>query len=190
MNEILLVSDRENWIRSFEKFLKDLFSVQITVARSSGEGRSELEGHTYSLVLILAPLREDSGIYLARQAARTSAGVIVATSPAYSPQYTEKLKEDGVFVYHTDMGRRFLADAVRLMLSLSRRLVRSAQPEAEHYRDKLKEIRTVDRAKCLLIQYQQMTEKEAHRLIEKRAMDRRVGKLKIAEEILQVYDLE
>lgn len=63
-------------------------------------------------------------------------------------------------------------------------------PEAEHYRDKLKEIRTVDRAKCLLIQYQQMTEKEAHRLIEKRAMDRRVGKLKIAEEILQVYDLE
>lgn len=190
MNKILLVSDRENWIRSFQELLKDQFAAEITVARSSAKGRDELEGHAYSLVLILAPLREDSGIYLARRAAGTTAGVIVATSPAYSPQYTEKLREDGVFVYHTDMGRQFLADAVRLMFALNHRLARSSQPEAERYRNQLKEIRTVDRAKCLLIQHQQMTEKEAHRLIEKLAMDRRVGKLKIAEEILRVYDLE
>lgn len=188
MSTILLVSDRENWIGPFQRLLKDEFPAEITVASSSAKGRELLSAGSYSLVLILAPLRADSGVYLARRAAQTSAGVIVASSPAYSLQYEEKLTEDGIFIYRTDMGRNFFISAVRLMLSVSRRLERLTQPET--VRERIKEIRTVERAKCLLIQYQQMTEEEAHHFIEKRAMDAQTGKLRIAEEILRVYELE
>ena len=52
---------------------------------------------------------------------------------------------------------------------------------------KLKDIRIVDKAKCLLIQYEGMTEEDAHRRIEKQAMDRRLPKREIAEEILASY---
>ena len=52
---------------------------------------------------------------------------------------------------------------------------------------KMEEIRLVNRAKLLLISELSMTEPEAHRYIEKHAMDRCVAKKQIAEEIIRTY---
>ena len=60
--------------------------------------------------------------------------------------------------------------------------------ENSKLRGKIEEIRLVDRAKCLLIQYLDMTEPEAHRAIEKEAMDRRVTRKEIAKEIVSRYE--
>ena len=51
----------------------------------------------------------------------------------------------------------------------------------------MEEIRLVNRAKWLLIGELNMTEQEAHRYIEKQAMDRCVTKRVIAEQILSTY---
>ena len=48
----------------------------------------------------------------------------------------------------------------------------------------MEEIRLVNRAKWLLIGELNMTEQEAHRYIEKQAMDRCVTRRSVAEEIL------
>ena len=48
----------------------------------------------------------------------------------------------------------------------------------------MEEIRIVNRAKWMLIDRLHLTEQEAHRMIEKRAMDRCVTRRVIAEEIL------
>ena len=51
----------------------------------------------------------------------------------------------------------------------------------------MQEIRIVNRAKWLLITELKMTETDAHRYIEKQAMDRCVSKKEIAEEIIKTY---
>ena len=51
----------------------------------------------------------------------------------------------------------------------------------------MEEIRLVNRAKWLLIEELKMTEQEAHRYIEKQAMDRCVTKRVVAEQILSTY---
>ena len=51
----------------------------------------------------------------------------------------------------------------------------------------MEEIRIVNRAKLLLIEQLKMTEKEAHRYIEKHAMDRCVTRRDIAEKIISIY---
>ena len=53
--------------------------------------------------------------------------------------------------------------------------------------EKREEIRIVNRAKLLLIEQLKMTEKEAHRYIEKHAMDRCVTRRDIAEKIISIY---
>ena len=53
--------------------------------------------------------------------------------------------------------------------------------------EEMKEIRLVNRAKWLLIDQLKMTENEAHKFIEKQAMDRCVTKKKIAENIILTY---
>ena len=54
---------------------------------------------------------------------------------------------------------------------------------------KLADTKLIDRAKCMLIQYLGMTEDQAHRQIEKQAMDNRQTKTAIARGILANYEL-
>ena len=52
---------------------------------------------------------------------------------------------------------------------------------------KMEEIKQVNRAKMLLMQNMKMSEQEAHRYIEKEAMDRGMKKTAISEEIIKTY---
>lgn len=52
---------------------------------------------------------------------------------------------------------------------------------------KMEEIKQVNRAKMLLMQNMNMSEQEAHRYIEKEAMDRGIKKTAISEEIIKTY---
>ena len=54
--------------------------------------------------------------------------------------------------------------------------------------EKMAEIRLVNRAKWLLIDKKKIDEPEAHRYIEKQAMNRCVTKVQIAREIIDSYD--
>ena len=54
--------------------------------------------------------------------------------------------------------------------------------------EKMMEIKIVNRAKWTLINSLKMSESDAHRYIEKQAMDRCVSKRVIAEEIIRSYD--
>ena len=53
--------------------------------------------------------------------------------------------------------------------------------------EKIDEIRLVNRAKWLLIECLSMTEADAHRYIEKQAMDLRLSKREVAENIIKTY---
>jgi len=54
--------------------------------------------------------------------------------------------------------------------------------------NKIEEVRLIDRAKSVLIQYLKLTEPQAHRFIEKRAMDMRMTRKEVAESILKTYE--
>lgn len=55
-------------------------------------------------------------------------------------------------------------------------------------KEKMEEIRIVNRAKMVLMQSLSMSEAEAHRYIEKEAMDRCIKKLSVAENVLRTYE--
>ena len=54
--------------------------------------------------------------------------------------------------------------------------------------EKMADIRTVNRAKWLLIENLGMTEKDAHYYIEKQAMDTRMSRREVAVGIIRTYD--
>ena len=69
----------------------------------------------------------------------------------------------------------------------SRKRVQNLESENHKLQKKIDEIRLVDRAKCILIQYLNMTEPQAHKYIEKQAMNMRQSRLQTAEMILKTY---
>ena len=78
--------------------------------------------------------------------------------------------------------------SVQLAAATHNRLM-TLNRENEQLHRKLDEIRLVDRAKCLLIEHERLTEAEAHRTIEKQAMDQRLPRARVAQLILDRYEL-
>ena len=60
--------------------------------------------------------------------------------------------------------------------------------ENKKLKNKIRDIKLIDRAKLTLIQYLNMSEEESHRYIEKQAMDRRITKVEVAKNILKIYE--
>ena len=69
----------------------------------------------------------------------------------------------------------------------TRQRLKKMEKKTVSLEDKMSEIRTVNHAKWALIENCKMTEADAHRYIEKQAMDRCVSRREIAENILQTY---
>ena len=82
------------------------------------------------------------------------------------------------------MSKALFFQAVKLSLAAQRRMM-GLQSENDRLQKKIMEIRLVDRAKCLLIENRGMTETEAHRYVEKQAMDLRITRREVAERILE-----
>ena len=65
--------------------------------------------------------------------------------------------------------------------------IKGMAEETTKLKGKLKELKLVDRAKWILIDQLKMSETQAHKYIEKQAMDRCVKREEIAENIIRTY---
>ena len=72
-------------------------------------------------------------------------------------------------------------------LSSAREKLRKTEKKTLSIEEKMEEIRIVNRAKWILIRELKLDEPEAHRYIEKQAMDRCISKRIVAEEIIKTY---
>ncbi len=186
MDRVLLVTQSPRRKEQFTRLVTELLPADICYAGTCGEAWRMISENTFALVLILAPLPDEFGVHLAREAAQTTAGVILVGKGYQLDEVRHKLEADGIFAFGAEMGRIMFGYAVSLMLSVHRRLARAA-PQTERLQEQIRDIRTVDRAKCLLIQYAGMTEQEAHTFIEKLAMDHRLTRRMAAQKILDKY---
>lgn len=161
---------------------------EISPAQSGTAARRLLCENDYEIVLINTPLSDEFGHELALDAARNSqAGVLLLVKNEQADAVAAKVEEEGVFILSKPLSRELFYQALKLVEAARRRL-QGMQQENRRLQGKIGEIRLCDRAKCALIQYGGFTEPQAHRYIEKRAMDERRTRREIAEEILRIYE--
>ena len=84
------------------------------------------------------------------------------------------------------LNRAALLQAIRMGKAMHGRMMHM-KAENDKLQKKLEELRCVSRAKCILIEREQYTEEQAHRYIEKLAMDTRRNRREVAMEILSRY---
>lgn len=184
--KILLAAGKPDNARLFEDMIGKWKDIPIETFHSEREAWKALQENLYCIVVIISPLPDSFGFDLARQAATTSAGVLLVCRPERYETAVTRLTENGVCVFSTDMGRRLLSQTLQLLYAVHVRLSQQ-EPQTQILQDKLKDIRLVSRAKCLLIQYENMTEEEAHRSIEQEAMNSRRSRREVAQGILDRY---
>ena len=188
MDRVLLISGSGKGRELFGGLLREQ-GLELADAVSSGvEGRRMLAERDYDVILINCPLTDEYGTRLACFAAEsTAAGVLLLCREEQADEIAEQVEQCGVLTVPKPVNRAVMHQTLRMAGAVRRRLA-GAQRGKETLRQKMEEIRLVDRAKCALIQYLSLTEPMAHRYIEKEAMDRRVSRREVAEGILRTYE--
>jgi len=183
----LIVSCAEKSISLFSEALTAASVNQITVLASAGEARRALLEKSFDFVIVDSPLPDEPGENLSRYiAVKDLSQVILAVSSEHFYAVSAVCQEDGVLAISKPVSREFFWSALSLARSVNSRLKR-IQDENKKLKQKIEDIRIIDKAKCLLISCLKLTEQEAHRFIEKQAMDLRSTKRAIAEGILKTY---
>ena len=175
------------------KFILELLPpneyAPVITADGGNEARRMLNETDFGLIIINAPLPDEFGQELAGVAARQSmAGVLMFVKNERVDDISRRVASDGVLVVPKPCSRQFFFQALRLAGAARQRLL-SLHRENARLQTAIEEIRIVDRAKCALIQCLMMTEPQAHRHIEKQAMDLRLSKLDVAKTILKTYEV-
>ena len=94
------------------------------------------------------------------------------------------MEDYGIVTLARPTTRQSLYASVK-MLSAVQMKIKKLEKEMRRLKERLQEQQTIDRAKWVLVDQRKMSEPDAHRYIEKSAMDRCVRKIRIAEEILR-----
>ncbi|HWQ71773.1 MAG TPA: ANTAR domain-containing protein [Desulfitobacteriaceae bacterium] len=187
MDSVMIVSSLEKGKDFLTEFLRAHDFSEIVTVKSSSEARRLLNQKDFDLVVINAPLRDEFGEELSLMVTEIStAGVILIVKSEIADDVSAKVEDYGVFVLPKPLSRQNFFQALKLMAASRRRLL-GLQQENKQLQKKIEDIRLVDRAKCVLIQNLNLTEPQAHKFIEKQAMNRRISKRELAEGILNTY---
>ena len=157
-------------------------------AKTAGEIRRLTMDRSVDLVILNAPLKDEFGIQLAQDLAENNMGVLLLTGSDVSEQVSYRVEQSGVITLAKPTTKQSMYIALRALTALRSKLLQMEQ-KAKALQQKVADIHTVNHAKWLLIQHDNMTENEAHRFIEKQAMDMRLSRREVAESIIRTYDM-
>ena len=184
---ILIVSATDSFTSAFADLLPETRYSPVDTVTSISVAKRVLAEKTYDFVIINAPLPDDAGTRFAIDTCTTKqSAVLLLVKNDIHAGIHDRVAEYGVFTLPKPISKVTMTHALNWLESARERL-RQFEKKSISIEDKMAEIRLVNKAKWLLISELKMSEPDAHRYVEKQAMDRCVSRRCIAEEIIKTY---
>lgn len=182
MEKICACCFRESEIKKLEKFFQD---YAFCGSFSPTPPQTEADWNDVDVLFLFR--QESAWPFIAEAAHRHHTALVALTDAAGFPEAEQSVADTGTIVLAGPVSHFLLAQILRMAAQASAQL-RALQDENNRLRTTIGDLKLIDRAKCALIQYLGMTEPNAHRFIEKQAMNKRSSKREIALEILAAYE--
>jgi response regulator NasT len=186
VNSLLIVARKNSFSDTIIHLLKDK-NDPIKVVESISEARRELIDNDYDLMIISSPLPDEFGINFAIDSEyKYKMGILLFVKNELYNEVYDKTYDYGILTLPRPTSSQIIIQSMKLLeASLSRERMRETKPI--DIKDRLEEIKLINNAKLLLIKNLHMSEDEAHKHIEKRAMFIRKTKAYVAQEIISNY---
>lgn len=184
---VLIVSGGTRLLPYFSELLPTASFSPVTQARSAGEARRAQLQTPADILIVDTPLPDEFGADFAVSMAEGSAGVLLLVKSELLERTAFRTGGSGVLTLAKPNTRQAFLEAVRLLSAYSARL-RRMETTTQSLREKIADIRAVNRAKWLLIERLNMKEQDAHDFIERRAADAGSSRREAAESIIRTYD--
>jgi len=188
MDNVLIVSNSEKNIFFFNEILSQNSFKNIITASNCNEAKRILIDREFDLCIIDAPLVDEFGTSFALNiASKGISQVIITVGTELLDEITSKVEDFGVYTLGKPLNKDMFWSMLRLANAVFNKMS-MLKNENSKLLKKIEDIKLIDRSKCMIIQHLKMTETQAHKYIEKQAMDMRITRREVAEGILKTYD--
>lgn len=183
---ILLVSSSKNFSLGISNALM-YESYEIEMIDSIAKAKRKVLDKDFDIIIINSPVIDDFGLDFAIEEAITNvSGILMFVKPEVEFEIYYKTYQYGILTLTKPSTKSILLQSLRLLCStIAKREQIYNKPK--NINERLEEIKIINTAKLLLIEHMKLTEDEAHKYLEKKAMDFRQSKIKIAKNIIDDY---
>ena len=182
---MLIVSSSNNLNSALKSLFDERIYSPVHIVSSISAAKLAMNEREYDFLIINSPLHDEQGInYAIDLCFKSDVIVLLMVSSEIHDEIYSKVAPYGVYTLPKPTSRAILERALAWMIS-SRERIRRYENKNLSIEHKMEEIRLVNRAKWALISHYNMSEPDAHRYIEKLAMDRCVTRKEIADEIIK-----
>lgn len=186
--EALLVTNSDKNFSQLAEVVRSCGDYNIVRASSGAAARRAFSERDFDLAII-EQVKDDRGKNVARSLIETScsAGVILIEDSFVYEQVAAELESLGIIVIPRPVHRALLITAIRFMHANSVRICKLKNQNNLLVRE-MEDLKFINKAKYALMESLGYRENQAHKYIEKRAMDERKTKKAVALEVLKTYD--
>ena len=183
--EALLVTNSDKNFSLLAEVVRSCGDYNIVRASCGAAARRAFSERDFDLVI-----KDERGKLVARALAETyfSAGVILLEDSFVYEQVASELEPLGIIVVPRPVHRALLITAIRFMHANNVRIGKLKNQNNLLVKE-IEDLKFINKAKYALMESLGYSENQAHKYIEKRAMDERKTKKAVALEVLKTYDV-
>ena len=159
-----------------------LFETEIL--SDFNEARRRIAERVYNIILV--DYSEGEGTDFAIDASDSLSTILLLTPPSLFEEISYRVEGYGIIAITNPFDQFYFYNMIKAAIAVQYK-VQVISSQTTKLKVKMEEIKQVNRAKMLLMQNMQMTEQEAHRYLEKEAMDRGMKRTAVADEIIRRY---
>lgn len=190
MSEKLLIASASREVRNDLSLMGAKAGFDDISATGGNDLRDLCANGCYDLVVMALPLENEFGLETALHISKSCPGGLLIITPS---KVYEEVCEKGARILAPILPRTApkaqIINIMRFLLSVQRKFSEADEENAK-LQGVVSEMKLVNRAKCVLIEYLRISEQEAHRQLRKRAMDQRVTLTDAARDILKIYEYQ
>ena len=179
-HSVLLVT-KDNKISSLISVILFPPLFELTLCSDFNEARRKCDERVYNIILV--DFAEGEGTDFAIDISDSSSTILLLAPSQHFDQISYKVEPYGILTLTSPFDQFYFYNMIKVAIAVQYK-VQILSSQTTKLKEKMEEIRVVNRAKMLLMQNKSMTEQEAHRYIEKEAMDTGAKKLAIANLII------
>lgn len=184
--KIMVVTESQSFFDNVTGILPKSDFFPIFHATSGGDARRKLLELPVDILIVDSPLSDEHGTIFSQSFAASNMGILLLVKADMYDSVACQVEEDGIVTLPKPNSPEMFYTAVRMLSAMTFRL-QKLETQNKTLQEKMADIRSVNKAKWVLIENLKMTEADAHRYIEKRAMDARISRKEVAEEIIRSY---
>ncbi len=157
---------------------------ELSMAKDFNEARRLCGERIFNIVIV--DFADGEGTDFAVDISQHTSTILLLAPAQHFDQISYKVEPYGILTITSPFDQFYFYNMIKIAIAVQYK-VQVLSSQTVKLKEKMEEIRVVNRAKMLLMQCESMTEQEAHRYIEKEAMNNGKKRTAIAEEIIKLH---